>query len=122
MNDIPVSLFNFGLILALVPICQGLVQMIKTEFMSTTVTRLLSVVIGIGLTFLVRQSGVEGVSNLIGNPYLAVLTGLVTSLIASGMYNMAKNDIIKDAVTSKTDTSVPSKLVDNEEKVVEPIN
>lgn len=110
MNEI--QLFNFGLILALVPICQAIVQMLKNDALPEFVTRLMSLVVGIALTFLVRQAGVEGVSDLVMNPYLAGLTGLVVALIASGSYSMTKSDIVKQVVSSKTDTAVPSKLVE----------
>lgn len=116
-----IQLFNFGLILALVPICQAVVQMLKNDQLPAFVTRLMSLAVGIGLTFLVRQAGIEGVSELVGNAYLASLTGLVVALIASGSYSMTKSDIVKQVVTSKTDTAVPSKLVKEEDQENNPV-
>lgn len=114
MNEI--QLFNFGLILALVPICQGIVQMLKNDKLPSFVTRVMSLVIGIALVFLVRQAGIEGISTLVTNPYLAALNGVVIAMMASGFYSMTKSDIVKQVVESKTDTAVPSKLVqDNPE-------
>ena len=110
MNEL--SFLNFGLILALVPICQGVVQMVKSDNIPPYLTRILSLVVGIALVFLVRLSGVEGVSDVIENPYLAGLTGLVVALIASGSYNMTKNDIVNKIAKSTSDVTVPSELVD----------
>ncbi len=110
MNEL--SFLNFGLILALVPICQGVVQMIKSDKFPSYVTRLLSLVVGLGLTFLVRQANVDGISSAIQNPYLAALTGLVVALIASGFYDMARKDIVNTIAQSTSDVTVPSELLD----------
>lgn len=112
MEDI--SLFNLGLVLSLVPICQGLVQMLKQDSFPPIVTRLLSLVIGVGLVFLVRLAGVEA-SAFVSNPYMAALSGLVVALISGGQYNMIKSDIVADVVTSKGEVAVPSKLINAEE-------
>ena len=86
--------------------------MVKSDNMPTYFTRLLSLVVGVALVFLVRQSNVEGVSDVISNPYLAGLTGLVVALIASGSYNMTKSDIVNKIAKSTSDVTIPSELVD----------
>lgn len=110
MNEI--SFLNFGLILALVPICQGLVQVLKTDSMPSLFVRWLSLFLGIVLVFLVKLSNVEGISELIDNPFLAALTGIVVALISSGAYDMTKRDIVTKIAQSTSDVIVPSELVD----------
>src|SRR6185436_2160917 len=110
MNEI--TLVNFAIVLSLVPLCQGLVQMLKHEKMGTYGVRVLTLVIGEALTFLVRQGAIPGFSESLQNPYLAGLTGLVVALIASGFYNMTRNDIVNKIAKSTTDVTVPSELVD----------
>ncbi len=106
------SFLNFGLILALVPICQGLVQVLKTDNMPSIFVRWLSLFIGIVLVFMVKLSNVPGISEMINNPFLAALTGIVVALIASGAYDMTKRDIVNKIAQSTTDVTVPSELVD----------
>lgn len=103
---------NFGLILALVPICQGIVQMIKSDALPTYFIRIITLAVGIGLVFLIRQGEIIGVSDVITNPYMAFLTGVVVSLVASGSYNMTKSDIVNKIAKSTSDVTVPAELVD----------
>ena len=103
---------NFGIILALVPICQGLVQMFKQDKWPTIVTRLLTFVIALGLTFAVREANIPDISNLLGNYYLAGITGAVVALMAAGLYSQAKADIVSKIAKSESTITVPSELVD----------
>ncbi len=110
MNEI--TLVNFAIVLSLVPICQGLVQMLKHDKMGSYGVRVLTLVIGLALTFLVRQGDIPGFSESLKNLYLSGLTGLVVAMIASGAYNMTKNDIVNKIAKSTSDVTVPSELVD----------
>lgn len=110
-----VTLVNFAIVMALVPICQGLVQMLKHDKIGTYGTRILAIVIGEGLTFLVRQANVIGFSQSLQNIYTAALTGLVVALIAAGFYDMQKAGIVKSIAESATDITVPTELVGAEE-------
>ncbi len=106
-----ITLINFAIVLALVPICQGLVQMLKHEKMGNYGAKILAFIVGIGLTFLVREGNLPGFSASLENPYVAVLTGLVVALIAAGFYDMQKAGIVKQIALSESDITVPSELV-----------
>lgn len=96
-----ITLVNFAIVFALVPVCQGLVQMLKHEMFGTYATRMITLAVAEGLVFLVRQANVDGFSLSLGNPYLAGLTGLVVALIASGFYNSQKAEIVKQIEEEK---------------------
>lgn len=106
-----ITLVNFAIVFALVPVCQGLVQMLKYEKMGAYATRILSIVVAEGLVFLVRQADVQGFSLSLDNPYLAGLTGLVVALIASGFYDTQKAGIVKQIAESESDVTVAEEMV-----------
>ncbi len=106
-----VTLVNFAIVFALVPICQGLVQLLKNEKFGAYTTRILSVIVAEGLVFLVRQADVSGFSQSLQNPYLAALTGLVVALIAAGFYDSQKAGIVKQIAEASSDITVPTPMV-----------
>jgi hypothetical protein len=106
-----VSLVNFAIVLALVPICQGLVQMLKNDNFGAYVTRLLSLVVALGLVFLIREADIPGFSVSLENPYTAMLTGLVIALIAAGFYDSQKAGIVKSIAESEQDITVATEMV-----------
>ncbi len=106
-----VSLVNFAIVFALVPICQGLTQLLKHDKLGDYGVRLLVFAVAEGLTFLVRQANVEGFSQSLQNPYLAGLTGLVVALIAAGFYDSQKAGIVKQIAESDSDITVATEMV-----------
>lgn len=114
MND--VSLVNFAIVFALVPICQGVVQLLKNDNFSSYIVRLLSLIVAETLVFLVRQANVEGFSGSLQNPYLAGLTGLIVALIAAGLYDSQKAGIVKQIAESQQDITVAKPMVGVEDK------
>ena len=109
MSDI--TLVNFTVVLALVPICQGIVQMLKVDLMGPFMTRVLALTVGLALTLVVRQAGVPGFSETLSNPYLAILTGVVVALVSSGFYDSQKAGIVKSIAEAGTDITVPTPMV-----------
>lgn len=103
---------NFGIILALTPICQGLVQLFKQDNWADWTKRLLSLVLGLLLAFAVREAQIPQISELLGNYYLTAITGVVVALMASGLYSQQKTDIVNKIAQSTTNVTVPSELVD----------
>lgn len=113
-----VSLVNFAIVFALVPIVQALTNMLKHDSMGDYGKRALSIVLGLGLTFLVRQAGAVGFSESLSNPYLAGLTGLVVALIAGGFYEQQKAGIVKKIAESEDEMNVKAEMVGIEDKDV----
>ena len=106
-----IEFLNLAIISALVPFCTGLVQLLKTDKWPSYLTKYLSLVVGLALAFLVREAGIQGVSEAMQNLYLCALTGIAVALTSSGLFGMVKTDVVKQIAKSESDITVPSELV-----------
>lgn len=87
-----ISFLNLAIISSLVPFCTGLVQLLKNDKLPPYAVKLLSLVVGLGLAFLIRNAEVDGFSEVLSNPYLTILTGIAIGLTASGLFGMVQPD------------------------------
>lgn len=106
------DLINLGIAFALVPFTQGLVQVLKHDKWSDWVKRVLTVLVAMGLVYLVRMSGIPEVSAQLANLYYTALTAIGTALIAMGLYSQQKGDIMTKIAKSESSVKVPSELMD----------
>ena len=113
MNDFT---FNIVIISALIPIVQGVVEVLKSSFLPSKLAPLVSILLGVGAIYLVGG---------VGNTGMTVMTGVVTGLSSAGLYSFTKSNLERKFATQVEDenkTPVVGSDIGGDKKVVVPTN